>query len=58
MEGLNDRSEQRQETVEELKNRLTIVQFNLGELHNMLQGVITKLDAKVEGDDNDDNQQF
>ena len=58
MEGLNDRTEQLQETVEGLKNRLTTVQFNLEELRNMLQGVVNNLKVKVEGDDNDDNQLF
>ena len=58
MEGLNDRTEQLQETVEGLKNRLTTVHFNLEELHKMLGGVVKKLEAVVEGDDNDDNQLF
>ncbi|XP_067049296.1 transient receptor potential cation channel subfamily A member 1 homolog isoform X2 [Acropora muricata] len=58
MEGLNDRTEQLQETVEGLKNRLTTVQFDLGEVRNMLQGLVNNLHAKVEGDDNDDNQLF
>ncbi|XP_015759142.1 PREDICTED: transient receptor potential cation channel subfamily A member 1 homolog isoform X2 [Acropora digitifera] len=58
MEGLNHRTEQLQETVEGLKNRLTTVQFNLEELHKMLGGVVKKLEAVVEGDDNDDNQLF
>ena len=49
MEGSNDRTEQLQETVEGLKDRLTTVQFNLGELRNMLQGVVNNLHAKVEG---------
>ena len=58
MEGLNDRTERLQETVEGLRNRLTTVQFNLEELHKMLGGVVKKLEAVVEGDDNDDNQLF
>ena len=58
MEGLNDRTEQLQETVEGLKIRLAIVQSNLDELHRMFGGVVKKLEAVVEGDDNDDNQLF
>ena len=58
MEGSNDRTEQLQETVEGLKNRLATVQSNLDELHKMLGGVVKKLEAVVEGDDNDDNQLF
>ena len=55
MEGLNDRTKQLQETVEGLKNRLATVKFNQDELHKMLGGVVKKLEAAVEGDENDDN---
>jgi len=58
LERLNDKTEQLQETVEGLKYRLKTMQFNQEELHKMLGGVVKKLEAVVEGDDDDDNQLF
>ena len=58
MEKLNDKTEQLQETVEGLTCRLKTMQFNQEQLHKMLGGVVKKLEAVVEGDDDDDNQLF
>ena len=44
--------------MEGLKYRLKTMQFNQEELHKMLGGVVKKLEAVVEGDDDDDNQLF
>lgn len=58
LEKLNDRTEELQETVVGLKNRMKTMQSNQEEMHKMLHGIVKKLDAIVEGDDDDDDELF
>lgn len=51
-----DRTEHLLETIEGLENRIETMQFHQKKLHNMLVGVVKKLEAVVEEDDYDDNQ--
>lgn len=55
---LSDRTDELQETVSGMKNRLKTMQFNQEEIHKMLVGIVKKLDAIVEGDDDEDDQLF
>lgn len=55
---LNDRTEELQETVTGLKNRMKTMQCNQEEIHKMLNGIVKKLEAIVEGDDDEDDQLF
>ena len=41
-----------------MKSRLKTMQYNQEELHKMLGGIVKKLEAIVEGDDEDDDQLF
>ena len=58
LEMLNDRTDELQETVLGMKNRMKTMQCNQEEIHKMLQGIVKKLEAIVEGDDDDDDQLF
>lgn len=58
LEKLSDRTEELQETVLLMKNRLKTMQCNQEELHKMLGGIVKKLDAIVEGDDDEDDKLF
>lgn len=58
LEKLNDRTEELQESVQGVKNRLKTLQCNQEELHKMLVGIVKKLEAIVEGDDDEDDQLF
>ena len=55
---LSDRTDELQESVLGMRNRLKTVQCNLEGLHKMLAGVVKKLDANVEGDDDEDDKLF
>ena len=55
---LSDRTDELQETVLGMKNRLKTMQCNQEEIHKMLTGIVKKLDAIVEGDDDEDDQLF
>lgn len=41
-----------------LKNRMKTMQCNQEEMHKMLNGIVKKLEAIVEGDDDEDDQLF
>ncbi|KAL9968734.1 hypothetical protein ACROYT_G020853 [Oculina patagonica] len=58
LEKINERTEELQETVTGLKNRMKTMQFNQEEIHKMLNGIVKKLEAIVEGDDDEDDQLF
>lgn len=58
LEVLSDRTDELQETVLGMKNRLKTMQCNQEEIHKMLVGIVKKLDAIVEGDDDEDDQLF
>ena len=55
---LNDRTDQLQDSVTGLKNRLKTMQVHQDEIHSMLKGIVKKLEAIVEGDDDEDEELF